>query len=328
MRRKLIYILAINFSLILILATLLINFAGLGAKLLIIGGVLSLSAIFTILILKHNKKSGVNQNNAARSKVIDDNIDWLRQRWDRIQAEKNSGVLKSVSNWYFDDATAQQLLQIEQLGFNLSNEKISKGQASDIIGLFEPAETKNMTILKNHNVPLNGINQTKARELVLNIRKNMVESTTGIIHITEHLIIKQLEDEFIYFVRFFDSRVRHNNPSPQYVTRNNRLRIRYEQAAHLGLARKGAEIPIEERLETLQLEKLSSLAGGQKFSSKDSAIKIIIEIPDIVKRFESAAPLENWFHLKKVKLDVEYLESKWSNLRDNDFCHYSTADPA
>ena len=328
MIRKLVFILVINFSLILILATLLMNFAGLGAKLMIIGVTLSLSAIFTILILKRNKKSDVNKNKAARSKVIDDNIEWLRQRWDRIQAENNSGVLKSVSNWYFDDATAQQLLQIEQLGFNLSNEKISKGQASDIIGLFEPAETKNLTILKNHSVPLNGINQTKARELVLTIRKNMVESTTGIVHITEHLIIKQLEDEFIYFVRFFDSRVRHSDPSPQYVAGNNRLRIRYEQAANLGLARKGAEIPIEERLETLQLKQLSSLAGGQKFSSKDSAIKIIIEIPDIVSKFEAAAPLDNWFQLKKVKLDVDYLESRWSKLRDNDFYQHSTADPA
>ena len=276
-------------------------------------------AVFLLLIVHLSSRKDKNNREirkikADSQKVIEDNIDWLRSRWARIQDEKDSGLLTTVSEWYFDDATDMQLSQIERIGFNLGATRITKGQASDIIGLYKPGEDKNIAILQNHNIPLERLNQTKARELVLNLRKNHMESATGIIHVSEHMIIKQLTDDFIYFVRFFDSRVRYHATLPEYIAKDDRLRIRYEQAAQLGLARRGAEISLEEKLKSLPLEQLSSLAGGQIFSDKAPAIEILLDIPDIDDRFESMSPKEDWFQLRPTKLDVTYLETKWSKL--------------
>lgn len=262
-----------------------------------------------------SKKTGIKSlTKAEGQKVLDENIDWLRNRWDRLQNEKDSGLLRTVGSWYFDDATDEQLSLIKRIGLNLSTELMTSGQASDIIGLFEPAKEQKVALLKKHKIPFDEMNQTKSEELLATVLDNLVETSSGIIHTTEHLIIKKLADDFIYFVRFFDSRARYNDVSPEYVPKDDDSRIRYEQAVQLGLARKGVEIPLEEKLQTLELNQLSSLAGGQEFSRKTPAIEILMNIPDIVDRLESMAPTEDWFQLRRVKLDVGYLESKWSKL--------------
>jgi hypothetical protein len=258
-------------------------------------------------------------NNTESQKIIDDNIDLLQKRWERLKEEYNSGTLKTVSQWYFDDATYNQISRLKEMGINLGTLKLIKGQASDIIGLFEPPEKKNAAILKNQNITHSRMNKTKARKFVLNSRNDLVESQYGVVHITEHLIIKQLEDDFIYFVRFFDSHVRHNGTKPEWVPKNDRYRIRFEQAAQLGLASKGVEISLEEKLKTLKLSQLNSIAEGQKFSRKAATIEHLMPIPDIVDRFESMAPIDDWFQLKKVRLDMDYLETKWSALHGEDY---------
>jgi hypothetical protein len=118
-----------------------------------------------------SKKSGIkNLTKAEGQKIIDDNIVWLKKRWDRVQKEKDSGELKTIKLWYFDEATDRQQTRIKRIGVDIGRAKITKGQASDIIGLFEPADSKDMEILKKHNVPLEGMNQTRAREHVAKIR--------------------------------------------------------------------------------------------------------------------------------------------------------------
>jgi hypothetical protein len=102
-------------------------------------------------------------------KILDNNIDWIRKRWDRIQKEKDSNAIKTVNTWYFDEATDRQLARIKKIGLYISDTKITKGQASDLIGLFEPADDKDIEILKANSIPIEGMNQTKAREVVAKI---------------------------------------------------------------------------------------------------------------------------------------------------------------
>ena len=315
MRPKIVSAFVIIICFFLILAAFFGKSDSLDIIALIAVAVVIILSVFILYTLKRNKRSeSRNHKKAEIQKVYDDNIDWLQKRWDRVRKEKDSGMLRTVDWWYFDGATDKQLSRIKRIGLNLDAAKITEGQASDIIGLYEPAEEKNVAILSNHNIPLNGMNQTKAREFVATLLKDLVETRRGTANVIEHLIIKQLADDFISFVNFFDSRVRHYDTPPEYVPKDDRFRVRYEQAAQLGLASKGAKIPIEEKLKNLPLEQLSSLAGGRKFSRKAQAIEILMGIPDIVDRFESLAPIEDWFQLKRVKLDVEYLETKWSEL--------------
>ena len=252
-------------------------------------------------------------------KIINDNIGLLQKRWERIKDEYNSDSVKTVSQWYFDDATFDQISRLKEMGIDLGTLKLNKGQASDIIGLFEPPEKKNAAILKNQSITSIRMNKTKAREFVLNSRNDLVESQYGVVHITEHLIIKQLEDDFIYFVRFFDSRVRKNGTNAEWVPKNDRYRIRFEQATQLGLSSKGVQISLEEKLKILKLRQLNSIAGGQKFSRKADAIEHLMGISNIVDLFESMAPIDDWFQLKSVRLDMDYLETKWSALHSNDY---------
>jgi hypothetical protein len=63
------------------------------------------------------------------------------------------------------------LARIKKIGLHISDTKITKGQASDLIGLFEPPDDKDIEILKTHNIALEEMNQTKAREIVAKILK-------------------------------------------------------------------------------------------------------------------------------------------------------------
>ena len=138
-------------------------------------------------------------------------------------------------------------------------------------------------------------------------------------HPTENRIIKELFDDFIYLVKFFDSRIRYNETAPVHVPPDDHYWIRYEQAAQLGLALKGIEIPMEEKLKTLKLDQLSSLAGGQKFTRKAPAVEYLIDVPGIVDRFESMTPIDEWYQLKNFSLDMVYLENKWSEMHGDDY---------
>jgi hypothetical protein len=123
------------------------------------------------------KRHGIkNLTKDEGKKIVNDNFNMLRERWDRLQEEKESGVLKSTGWWYFDEATDRQLDRIKRIGLSLSTQKITKGQASDIIGLFEPAEQKNIEILERHNLPTEGLSETQARELIAKLRTSEATS--------------------------------------------------------------------------------------------------------------------------------------------------------
>ena len=320
MRQKIISAFATVICLILVGVAFFGNSVSLGMKKLMATAAVVILSAYILYILKSNKVRGNrNERKAEIQKVFDDNIDWLQKRWDRVQKEKDLDVLKTVDWWYFDTATEQQLSRIKRIGLDLGDRKITAGQATDIIGLYEPVEEKNETVLKNRSIPLNGMNQTKARENVSTLLTDLVETRQGTANIVEHLIIKELPDDFIHFAGFFNSRIRQNNMSPEYIPKDSGNRIRYEQAALLGLASKGIEISTEEKLKTLKLDQINSLVKGRDFSSRAHAIETLMGNPKIVDRFNSAAPTENWFQLKNVKLDVNYLKRKWSELHGDDY---------
>jgi hypothetical protein len=317
MRQKIASVFVVAFCLFLILLVLFSQSISIGV------GIFMVIAAFGMLAAVYQyttKRSGIEKLTTSEGqKVIDDNIDWLKKRWDRIQEEKDSGLLRTVERWYFDEATESQLSRIKSIGLNLGTVKITKGSASDIIGLYEPPEKKHIGILKWHNIPIERMNETKARELVATLKKKHKQTQGDENHPTENLIIRQLSDDFIYFARFFDSRIRYNDTLPRYVPKDYQYWIRYKQALQLGLARKGSEIPLEEKLMTLKLDQLSSLAGDQKFTKIAPAIEYLMDVPDIVGRFESMAPIDDWYQLKRVKLDMKYLEARWSELHGDDY---------
>lgn len=84
------------------------------------------SIIIAIIVVAHLnfQKHGIkNLSKAQGQKIVNDNIGWIRKRWDRIQNEKDSGILKTVNWWYFDEATDRQLARIKKTGYTLVIQK-------------------------------------------------------------------------------------------------------------------------------------------------------------------------------------------------------------
>ncbi|MGQ0751611.1 MAG: hypothetical protein ACT4PS_13840 [Betaproteobacteria bacterium] len=101
---------------------------------------------------------------SREQRIIDANMDWLRERWRMADAEKAAGNLVHFPKWYFDDATDRQRSRLEQDGVNVSGNP-TKGQASDIIGLFQDPETDLLEKLKFFDITLKGplLNETRVR---------------------------------------------------------------------------------------------------------------------------------------------------------------------
>ena len=98
--------------------------------------------------------------------ILQASEEWLEQRWERAKAEKAAGELRTVPHWFFDDPTDAQMRRLADMGLRLENDPVTKGQASDLIGLFEPPEEDNERILSFFKVPVRAMSETKAREEV------------------------------------------------------------------------------------------------------------------------------------------------------------------
>lgn len=100
---------------------------------------------------------------SKEQRILDDNLGWLKKRWDNafknIEVDNNT----DVPDWFFDPVTEEQLRYIDELGLTISQGELTKGVASDLIGLFHPAEEDEKEILRFFKIPLTGMNQTKAR---------------------------------------------------------------------------------------------------------------------------------------------------------------------
>lgn len=136
---------------------------------------LSLWLIIPILAIGYvisqaNKKSGTkNRLIGAGKKATKENLDWLKDRWERVENEKESGELKTVKQWYLDEATERQLARIKRDGLNIGVKNLTKGQASDLIGLSERPNEGAVEILQFFKVSIKGISETRARDEVAKI---------------------------------------------------------------------------------------------------------------------------------------------------------------
>jgi len=133
---------------------------------------LMVPVIIVILYFSSQAKNGndvTNQLKSSGNKPIDKELDWLKERWERVEREKELGDLKTVDQWYFDEATERQLARIKKNGTYIGSTKLTKGKASDLIGLSEKPEEGSEEILKFFRVPTKGISETRAREEIAKI---------------------------------------------------------------------------------------------------------------------------------------------------------------
>lgn len=103
-----------------------------------------------------------------KSRSADDESQWLRERWKLADAHQKSGREDIFPKWYFDEATERQKNRLDDLGIK-TGKPITKGQASDLIGIHEPADEQALAILRFFKKSTKGMNQTRARHEVAQI---------------------------------------------------------------------------------------------------------------------------------------------------------------
>lgn len=84
---------------------------------------------------------------------------WLQERWDLAQS---LGVGEVFPAWYFDQMTESQARRLAEDGRKYPG-RLTKGQASDLIGLGEQPDENDREVLQFFKVPLRGMNETRAR---------------------------------------------------------------------------------------------------------------------------------------------------------------------
>jgi len=132
-------------------------------------------AIVIYFFAKASKKSGTSnivaksssRKTSGQSKSkLDNDLEWLENRWKLAELQQQAGLAGMFPKWYFDEVTDRQLNKLDELRVSVKRKKITKGQASDLIGTHEPAEEDSLEILRFFKVPTRGMNQTKARHKI------------------------------------------------------------------------------------------------------------------------------------------------------------------
>jgi len=111
----------------------------------------------------------------SKSKIEND-LGWLKNRWKLAEDHQQSGLTGIFPQWYFDEVTERQLNKLDELGVSVKRKKITKGQASDLIGMHEPADEESLEILRFFKIPTRGMNQTRARHEIALIFNDEVKS--------------------------------------------------------------------------------------------------------------------------------------------------------
>jgi hypothetical protein len=132
-------------------------------------GVIVLVVILFLFMRNEKKGGGSSASISKEEKILNENSTWMTERWELAKKEKAT----SFPKWFFDDATKRQLEKIDELGVKVSLGSPSKGQASDIIGLFESMEDDKKEILMFFKFPLKKMNESRARYEVEKIFRNV-----------------------------------------------------------------------------------------------------------------------------------------------------------
>jgi hypothetical protein len=89
---------------------------------------------------------------------------WLSARWQAAKEAQRTGNTGDFPKWYFDAITERQRSRLNDDGFQLNLESLSKGNASDLIGLMMPPEPQDEEVLRFFSSAPHVLNQTRARE--------------------------------------------------------------------------------------------------------------------------------------------------------------------
>ncbi|MBX9629549.1 MAG: hypothetical protein K2X67_03420 [Burkholderiales bacterium] len=94
--------------------------------------------------------------------VIFENQDWLDERWRLAAADDIAKRTDMFPRWYFSEPTERQLEYLYSLG-GTTRANHSKGQVSDLIGLFKEPDEADLAVLKFFKASTSSLNQTRAR---------------------------------------------------------------------------------------------------------------------------------------------------------------------
>lgn len=90
--------------------------------------------------------------------------DWLVARWELAQQLRGTDS-DFFPRWYYDPMTEHQARRLDEHGMGYTR-SITKGQASDLIGLREPADPSHLEIMRFFKRPTRGVKETQARHEV------------------------------------------------------------------------------------------------------------------------------------------------------------------
>jgi len=126
--------------------------------------IIILAVIFFITFrTKSPKQTPVNKTSSTSPQVKkSDDIEWLKDRWRLAEEHKKAGDTSIFQPWYFDEVTDRQLKRLEEEGYKPSKE-LTKGQASDLIGMTTPADDEDLAVLKYFKISRKNMNETKVR---------------------------------------------------------------------------------------------------------------------------------------------------------------------
>jgi hypothetical protein len=96
----------------------------------------------------------------------------------------------------------------------------------------------------------------------------------------------------------------------------NEDRKEFETLANSGIAAKGRQIPLEQRLLVLKMGELRQMAKDlnltQKFSRKADAVQILAKVPGAAVLLSMQYVIDDLFMLKPLDVDPKAIEEEWS----------------
>lgn len=111
---------------------------------------------------KERASSTALPKRSAAERRLDENMPWLSERWSAARTEDAAGTSLRFPSWYFEDSTQRQHARADALGVSLSL-AASRGQFSDVIGLFEDADEDDLEKLAFFGIKLTGANRNASR---------------------------------------------------------------------------------------------------------------------------------------------------------------------
>lgn len=121
-------------------------------------------AYFAYHLRKATPKRSRRQSRGGPARLKKVEPDWLLARWELAQQLRESDS-DFFPPWYYDAMTEHQARRLDEDGISYSR-STTKGQASDLIGLREPADPSHLEIMRFFKRPTRGVKETQARHEV------------------------------------------------------------------------------------------------------------------------------------------------------------------